>query len=613
MAEVATTSRDIKAKMADPEAPRVDLLSMYSNAMTKFLDSLPTPDLAAVQAFADQEDTPKGLSLLALAHLQETEDLKKQAREEEEEEEDMLGRKRALTSVEARGARRGGTLAINITHSLLKLGERMDTDYEDARSGFKRGEEIYSFEISVWQALIQTVKNVLAMLLISLALSFISISLIYGFRGFLKGTTIEDAANLQFGADSTNEDYEREDFDDIYSEERDRRTKQFLSISCAFSWAMMNAFALFSIEKNVPYVYYSVFFLIMAIPGFLPTVFYACGGTNLGSGIFVAIVCFFSGMTNAVIPDLIGVKGIDALIPAAVEAARNKVATENGDMAKVKTRKTKMQRLKIAVFTCLPTLFICVMIVVYTALIFALYNVYDSNIWKAAISVFALLIKVTGNKGEIKLIELTGQTHVWVNDLVLFGYEFATALLCRLLQLSIPSQQIAQLMSLFGCILEMGVRVFFFNNYLKDGLRKQGKWTTEERDAYRKRGMLRAQDGNNDMVVEYVSCAAAVAILIFAVPTGALTLDAGQAVDPTQIMSIVLFQVGPEIILDFYCVFMEIYGGLGVFHSKYWSFSAGSKTTNGRWKFFGNLAKGFVVKLFTMVALFNLIVLSIAK
>jgi hypothetical protein len=266
------------------------------------------------------------------------------------------------------------------------------------------------------------------------------------------------------------------------------------------------------------------------------------------------------------------------------------------------------------VIISLPVLFTCAMIVVYTSLIFALYNAYDNDAWKAAISVLALLVKVIGNKGEIKLIEfLDDGLAVWVADVFLFGYEFATALLCRVLQLSIPSQHVAQLMSLFGCILEMGVRVFFFNNYLKDGLRKGGKWTEEEKVAYRKRGMLRAQDGNNDMVVEYVSCAAAVAILIFAVPTGALNLEASQAVDRSQIFSIVQFQVGPEVILDFYCVFMEVFGGLGVFHSKYWSLHTGAKTTEGRWSLFGNLLKSFVVKIFVTLTISSVILLSVAK
>ena len=192
-------------------------------------------------------------------------------------------------------------------------------------------------------------------------------------------------------------------------------------------------------------------------------------------------------------------------------------------------------------------------------------------------------------------------------------YEFATALLCRVLQLSIPSQQIAQLMSLFGCVLEMGVRVFFFNNYLKDGLQKDGKWTTKEKVAYRDRGMLRAQDGNNDMVVEYLSCAAASAILVFAVPTGAFDLEASQAVDRKQVVAIVLFQIGPEVVLDFFCVFMEIYGGLGVFHSKYWSLRTGARTKKGRWKFFGNLVKSAGCKMLCIPVLVNLILLSIAK
>ncbi|GMI39975.1 hypothetical protein TrCOL_g4895 [Triparma columacea] len=222
--------------------------------------------------------------------------------------------------------------------------------------------------------------------------------------------------------------------------------------------------------------------------------------------------------------------------------------------------------------------------------------------------------KVTGNKGEIKLIEFVDDgLSVWVADFILFAYEFATALLCRVLQLSIPSQQIAQFMSLFGCILEMGVRVFFFNNYLKDGLRKGGKWTEEEKVAYRKRGMLRAQDGNNDMVVKYLASAAAVAILIFAVPTGALELEASQAVDRSQIFSVVLFQVGPEVILDFYCVFMEVFGGLGVFHSKYWNLHTGAKTTKGRWSYFGNLLKSLVAKIFATLMLSCLILLSVAK
>ena len=91
-----------------------------------------------------------------------------------------------------------------------------------------------------------------------------------------------------------------------------------------------------------------------------------------------------------------------------------------------------------------------------------------------------------------------------------------------------------------------------------------------ERSAYRRRGVLWAQGRNNDMIVEYVSCIAAASILIFAVPTGAFNLGANKAVEANQVIAIVGFQLGPEVVLDFYCTFMEIYIGLGFFHSKNW-------------------------------------------
>jgi hypothetical protein len=593
------------------EAPTADILDVFRETMSGAVDKVSSFDLVQIKAFADREDTPSGLSMFAITCLQELEERSKRKAKKEEEASQRI--KRTLTSVQAPGVRRGATQAKNVLDSLLKLGERMDADKAVAKSGFKEGEEAHNFDITPKEALVQTTWNIGVMLLISAVLCVVTAGVIYGLWSFLQGVSIRDAAILQFGTNSTIEDYGRVEFVDIYSDKRERRTKQFLSIVCAFSYASAYAFALFGFEKGVPLVYYSRFFLLMALPAFLPTVYYACGGKSLGSGVLVVMMCVFLGACSSMVIDLMG-KGIGDLMQLAVKSTRDKVASDKGEMVKVKTKKTMKQRLKTAVIASLPMLFIFVMIVVYTSLIFVLYNVYDTDAWKAAISVLALLVKVTGNKAEIKLVEFGGDgIDDWAADVMLFSYEFATALLCRVLQLSIPSQQIAQLMSLFGCILEMGVRVFFFNNYLKDGLRKGGKWTEEEKVAYRKRGMLRAQDGNNDMVVEYVSCAAAVSILIFAVPTGALNLEASQAVDRSQIYSIVQFQVGPEVILDFYCVFMEVFGGLGVFHSKYWNLHTGAKTTEGRWSYFGNLLKSFVAKIFVTLSLSCLILLSIAK
>ncbi|GMI45157.1 hypothetical protein TrCOL_g10621 [Triparma columacea] len=618
-------SSALKAPTAPPTA---DILDDFRKAMSGVLDIVSLHDLAQIKAFAEREDTPNSLSMVALACLLELEERGK--REAKEEEDASHGTKRALTSVEAPGVRRGATQANDISDSLLELGERMDADRAVDDSGFKEGEKVIRFDLTLKEALVQTTWNIGAMLLISAVLCVVTAGLIYVLRTVLQGVSIRDAAVLQFGSNSTIEDYSRVDFVDTYSDERERRTKQFLSIVCAFSCASAYAFLLFGmlfgLGKSVPLVYYSKIFLLMAIPAFLPTVYYACGGKSLGSGVLIVIMCAFIGACTALIPDLAG-KGIGDLMQLAVKSTRDKVASDNnGEMVKVKTKKTKKQRLKSAVIIALPALFTCLMIVVYTSLIFALYNAYDNDAWKAAISVLALLVKVIGNKVEIKLLKIIDDRiadlididdldvlPVWTADCMLFAYEFATALLCRVLQLSIPSQHVAQLTSLFGCILEMSVRIFFFNNYLKDALRKGEKWTEEEKVAYRKSGMLRAQDGNNDMVVEYVSSAAAVAILIFAVPTGALNLKAGQTVDRSQIFSVVLFQVGPEVILDFYCVFMEVFGGLGVFHSKYWSLSTGARTTEGRWSYFGNLLKSFVTKIFQTLLLSCLILLSIIK
>ena len=344
---------------ASPQPSHIELRSIYGRAMSNLLESLPPHDLSNLKAFADQEDTPSDLAMLVLTVVQAKENRANQKAKEEREV--SYGMQRSLTSVDAHGVRRGATRSFYIVDSLLKLGERMDADKAIARSGFKENEDFYSFNISIVKALGQTTKNIIAMLLVAAVLSLIASASVYLLQGFLNGVTIEDASNLQFGDNSTIKDYGRDIFNDVYSDTRDRRTKQFLSMVCAFSWACMNLFGLFAFEKNVPLVYYSLFFLIMAVPAFLPTVFYACGGTNLGSGTMVVIMVVFIGVCNSIIPDLLGY-GIEALIPSAVKAARDKDAIERGEVVKVKTKKTKKQRLKTAVITALPNLFTCAMI-----------------------------------------------------------------------------------------------------------------------------------------------------------------------------------------------------------------------------------------------------------
>ena len=84
---------------------------------------------------------------------------------------------------------------------------------------------------------------------------------------------------------------------------------------------------------------------------------------------------------------------------------------------------------------------------------------------------------------------------------MLFFYEFSTALLLRVLQLSIPNQKVAIFVSIFGALMEMAVRVFFFVLFLIVGLKKDGQWASAgEVYAYALRAKLRVMDSNNDMV-----------------------------------------------------------------------------------------------------------------
>ena len=154
------------------------------------------------------------------------------------------------------------------------------------------------------------------------------------------------------------------------------------------------------------------------------------------------------------------------------------------------------------------------------------------------------------------------------------------------------------LMSLFGANLEMGVRVFFFTDFLKMGLRLQrrgqrGKKEKEEdRDRFFKRGRMRVQDGSNDMVVEYVSSLAATAVLVWLVPTGAFEFST-EPVGTDQVITITMFQIVPELFLDFFCTFVEVNGGLTKLHKSYWSTKTGAKQGSS----IGDLTKSLTIKL----------------
>ncbi|GMI36857.1 hypothetical protein TeGR_g6663 [Tetraparma gracilis] len=230
--------------------------------------------------------------------------------------------------------------------------------------------------------------------------------------------------------------------------------------------------------------------------------------------------------------------------------------------------------------------------------------------WKLGVTALALCIKVGGNK---LLLGLIGDLVSWLTDDMLYGYEITTSILVRVLQLSIPDEDTAQKVGLTCAIVEVMVRIFFYNMFLKAGL-KNPRMAAEEKVKYAKRGKLRVQDASNDMVVEYVSSITAGLLMVYLAPTGAFTFATNTAVSTKTIVTLCAYQIVPELFLDFYVTFMEVYGGLKEMHQSYWKHETGAH--KGAKEFVhrgGDLAKATLLKFIAMVSTVAFVLLACLK
>jgi len=229
-------------------------------------------------------------------------------------------------------------------------------------SGFRKDEEVFSFHITFSRAFLQTCRDILAMLLVSTILCAMAWGFIRELPSFLDGLNIQNSANQQFGyGNYTVLDYRRDDFNDIYAEQRHSRIKQVLSVCCTYSFATTMTFYTFAlaIRGRVPYLYYSVHFVIMAVPTFLPSVLFACG-MDIGTGVLILVIALFAGISTSAMLYIFRGHWIDDKEILAVTAARNKVATERGDEVKMNAKHTRRQLMKLAAFVALPSHNYCV-------------------------------------------------------------------------------------------------------------------------------------------------------------------------------------------------------------------------------------------------------------
>ena len=126
-----------------------------------------------------------------------------------------------------------------------------------------------------------------------------------------------------------------------------------------------------------------------------------------------------------------------------------------------------------------------------------------------AMFLVGLLTKVSGNKLQIYLLK-NSKAPLWFSDLMVFFYEFMTALLIRVMLLTIPDENSAMVLSVLNVTVELMTRAWFFVAYVSKGAKDQKdqskihstkEMISKRQWAFMRRGQMRVMDGNNDMVL----------------------------------------------------------------------------------------------------------------
>eukprot|EP00518_Triparma_eleuthera_P015580 CAMPEP_0197550780 /NCGR_PEP_ID=MMETSP1320-20131121/4258_1 /TAXON_ID=91990 /ORGANISM="Bolidomonas sp., Strain RCC2347" /LENGTH=268 /DNA_ID=CAMNT_0043111193 /DNA_START=916 /DNA_END=1719 /DNA_ORIENTATION=+ len=234
--------------------------------------------------------------------------------------------------------------------------------------------------------------------------------------------------------------------------------------------------------------------------------------------------------------------------------------------------------IKLSVQAAMPCLFVNAVQTFYIVIIFPLYTAFDMNTWRVFVFITAFALKATGNKALVKLLLHLGALEGVMGEFTIFWYEFTTALMCRILLLSVPDASIAIAMSLLNTTAETQIRNWFYMLYMTAGLKLDSSTEDNERKKELKAehwrfGRARVADACNDMSVEYITAIIG-AYLIYKLsdPDGPFVIsgDNNSVHSPEVIIQIVSYQLIPEIFVDFYCTLLEIKGGLMSQHEHYW-------------------------------------------
>jgi len=128
--------------------------------------------------------------------------------------------------------------------------------------------------------------------------------------------------------------------------------------------------------------------------------------------------------------------------------------------------------------------------------------------------------------------------------------------------------------------------------------------TGEQRFKFAHRGRLRVVDGTNGMIVEYLSSLAAAMFILYLAPTGAFNFATSDKIETAAVVKLLMYQLVPELFLDFYVKFIEVRGGLLTLHELYWDPSAGGDP-NSKYMAnqMGDLFKSLSIKLAATIGL----------
>ena len=116
------------------------------------------------------------------------------------------------------------------------------------------------------------------------------------------------------------------------------------------------------------------------------------------------------------------------------------------------------------------------------------------------------------------------------------------------------------------------------------------------------------------MVVEYMSSIVMGLVVIFLSPLGWFKFATSEEISPETVMYLCMYQMVPELFMDFFITFVEVYGGLKPLHESYWNADSGADPAGGN-AFIrsGDLLKGAVIKSLHTMGLIGFVLMLSMK